>query len=129
MKIRTFTCFITLGRDDSNELIAEKINRAAEVNKYLKQYVETRGIEVQTTRVSTNCLEEYCDCDDEERTIERIRYISSCVSSTNRLDSLFVMIRRKHSIFQYRIDKNGLWDEIDSKITEDEPLLCSLLFH
>ena len=87
MKVRTFTCFITLGRDDSNEMIAEKIKQAAEVNKYLKQYVEARGIEVQTTRVSTNSLEEYCDCDDEERTIERIHYISSCVESMNELTS------------------------------------------
>ena len=89
MKVRTFTCFITLGRDDSNEMIAEKIKQAAEVSKFLKQYVETRGIEVQTTRVSTNSLEEYCDCDNEERAIERIHYISSCVESMDGLFSRF----------------------------------------
>ena len=99
MKVRTFTCFITIGRDDSNEMIAEKIKRASEVNKYIKQYAELRGLEVQTTRVSTNSLEEYCNCSDEKSTIERIQYISSCVESTDRIDSWFVMIRRKHSVF------------------------------
>lgn len=81
MKIRTFTCFITFCREDSEQTIERKIKLAAEANQYIKKYVEEKGFEVQTTRVTTNSLEEYCDCEDEAKTIERIQHISDCVTS------------------------------------------------
>ena len=77
LKIRTVTVGISFERDEPSDVRIAALDKAAAFLAAAQKRFEDAGYEVQTTRISTNSFEEWCDVGDKVSTLRTMRAIDA----------------------------------------------------
>ena len=77
LKIRTVTVGISFERDEPSDVRIAALDKAAAFLTAAQKRFEDAGYEVQTTRISTNSFEEWCDIGDKASTLRTMRAIDA----------------------------------------------------
>ena len=91
MRIRALTLFLSFTKEDDLSIIQNHLTKANQILMQVKADLEKKGfivlliisfqIQVQTTRITTNSFESYCDSTNEQKTLEKIDSIYQIATS------------------------------------------------